>query len=552
MIVNSENIEFGYELISVLPHAYSLHLQGKLKGTVSGNDTDCLYYFSPKHSINKEERSWFNTPKVNTPNINIHKNYLDKKDWTPPPLKEQYKNDRFQFDKELLVITNRHNIEWEDRPINFFNEETLKELFDLLKNKYQLVYINIEGRPELYDYSKPIPLKDFELLKEYPEIINIHDLHKDNSDLSFNTLQLMLFANCKKYVTLNGGHAILAAYFGGESIIMSKYGKPQTKEILPQVNSFYRWYKDFSGQRVMHVENEKKLIEKVKTCYVNKEPIVNIIVRTSGRKRYFDTCIKSIQAQDYNNINIWVTIDNNDKYPIKYPVYPIYIDYAEISNLRERKENDGVFFHYNHYINIVQREINEGLIMYLDDDDQYNNSQVISKIVNEYKKGNELIFWRGKIGEKVFPTDDRWEKEPEIFKMSGFCFGFDSKYKKFADWRPYKRADYYCAKSLYENINKKGWINEILASTQNGSHAGMRVDKPEPNNNEVMKRNYVKVKILKDRIGTYKLKYKIGEEVEMSEAKAKQFILNGIAKEIGKAKPRKAQPGRVIKTKVKK
>ena len=135
MIVDSHNIEFGYELISVLPHAYSLHLQGKLTGTRSGNDTDCLYYFSPKHTINKELRDWHNTPKVNAPNIDIHKNYLVKEDWTPPPLKEKYQNDRFKFDKELVIICNRHNKEWNAEPINIFNEETLAELFDLLKDE---------------------------------------------------------------------------------------------------------------------------------------------------------------------------------------------------------------------------------------------------------------------------------------------------------------------------------------------------------------------------------------------------------------------------------
>ena len=64
MIVNSYNQEFGYELLSAIPHAYDLYLKGKLTQTISGKGSEPLYYFSPKHITNKEPRSWFNTDKA--------------------------------------------------------------------------------------------------------------------------------------------------------------------------------------------------------------------------------------------------------------------------------------------------------------------------------------------------------------------------------------------------------------------------------------------------------------------------------------------------------
>ena len=73
MKVDSENIEFGYELISVIPYAYYLHTKGKLTETRSGNDTESLYYFSPKHTINTNERAFGNIAKVQAPNKWIHK-----------------------------------------------------------------------------------------------------------------------------------------------------------------------------------------------------------------------------------------------------------------------------------------------------------------------------------------------------------------------------------------------------------------------------------------------------------------------------------------------
>jgi hypothetical protein len=47
-----------------------LHSKGMLEKTISAIDTECLYYFSPNHEINKEPRSWYNTPKAKgIPNV---------------------------------------------------------------------------------------------------------------------------------------------------------------------------------------------------------------------------------------------------------------------------------------------------------------------------------------------------------------------------------------------------------------------------------------------------------------------------------------------------
>ena len=477
MIVNSHNIEFGYELISALPYAYYLHSKGMLKKTISAVDTECLYYFSPNHEINKEPRSWYNTPKaVKIPNIDIHKPFLKKEQFLAPPLKKQYANKKYRFKKETVIICNRHNLEWGKAPINYFNLDTLKQMFEMLQDKYQIVYINVEGRKELYDNAPPMRLGDYDLLKKYPKVINIHDLKKDNKNISFNTLQLMLFANCKKYITMNGGHSILAAYFGGENIIMSKYGTPQTREINPGNNSFYRWYHEFGNQRIKHVPNEKKLLSAVKTQWVDKEPIVNILIRTSNRPNYFDNCIKSILEQTYKNVNIFCSIDNKDKYTIKYPVYPVNV--KKVTEIKDKAMSEyyGVKFPSNLYLNNLQEKVKEGLIMYLDDDDILTDSNSLKTIVDEYKKGNELIFWKIESNGRIIPSVKNWGKAPVSCDISGIGLAFDSKHKKHAMWEAYKRGDFRIATKLYNKIDKIKFIDEILTKTQNGNNSGNRED----------------------------------------------------------------------------
>ena len=513
MKIDSKNIEFGYELISVIPYAYYHYTQGNLKGTRSGNDSDPLYYFSPDHKINKEERKFENIRDVKYPNAFIHKPYLDKKEFCIPDYKKQFANKEFKFKKETVVICNRANIEWNYKMINYFDVETLRKLFDLLKDKYQIVYINVEGRKELYDNIVPKPIGDFELLKEYPEVINFHDLIKD----SWNEAQLKVFANCSKFITMNGGHSILASYFGGENIVMSKPGKIQSKELNKGVNSFYTFYHEFSGSRTVHVENETELLNRVKLQWIDKEPIVNILLRTSNRPGYFAECMKSIDEQTYKNINVFVSLDNDhDKYTIDSKCYPIRVIREDIKEVK--KENYGRPFPSNLYINELQKHVKDGLIIILDDDDKLSDKNTVKTIVNEYKKGNDLIFWRVNINDKIYPSDLNWTKEPVCGDISGIGFAFDSKYKY--EWEAYKLGDYRIAAKLYKNVKNKSYINKVLTQSQGeGNGFGLRLDKTDNNMN-------YKIKFVNAAKGS---KYKNGDIVELRSDIAIQFVRHGYA-----------------------
>ena len=255
-IVNSNCPEFGYELLGAIPYAYNLFLKGELGSTISAYDTSCLYFFSPDHTESSSMRSWDNMKKLwdtNFPNINIHRNELDWDSFSAPPFKEYYKDKSISFEKETLVIFNRYNYEWGKPPLNFLDIPTLTTLFDMLQDKYQIVYINIKGHPKYYDGVDPLDLGDDDLLKKYPKVISINDLIQKHSDLTYNEIQLRVFAKCEKYVSSNGGQLILSAYFGGENVIFSKY----CREMGPNVNSFYRWYHKLGGSVFQHVENYK-------------------------------------------------------------------------------------------------------------------------------------------------------------------------------------------------------------------------------------------------------------------------------------------------------
>jgi len=114
LTVNSFGIEFGYEMLSALPYAYCLHTEGLLEKTISVKDTRELYYFSQNHEEKDIQRSWHNMPdaiNAKIPNIYIHMVSLDWFRFKTPPYKEVFKNDRFKYDKPILVITNKYNVD---------------------------------------------------------------------------------------------------------------------------------------------------------------------------------------------------------------------------------------------------------------------------------------------------------------------------------------------------------------------------------------------------------------------------------------------------------
>jgi glycosyltransferase involved in cell wall biosynthesis len=465
-IVNSNCPEFGYELLSAVPYAYNLYLKGELESTISAYDTSCLYFFSPKHTESGCMRSWDNMRKLwntNFPNINIHRNELDWDSFSAPPFKEFYKDKSISFEKETLVIFNRYNYEWGKPPLNFLDIPTLTSLFNMLQDKYQIVYINIKGHKKYYDGVDPMDLGDDELLKKYPKVISINGLIDKHPDLTYNEIQLRVFANCEKYISSNGGQLILSAYFGGENIIFSKY----CRELGPNINSFYRWYNKLGDGVFQHVDNYKDLIQLVKEKWVENKPMINILVRTSGRPKYFDGCINSIYNQTYKNWNIIVGVDDNESKKYVQPTKSrmIQYDYHNLKKMESPKGDDyGIYFTYNLYLNDLQNEVKYGYIMYLDDDDALYDNESLMNIVNNITNEDEFLMWRVKFPDRLVPSDKNFGNEPVIRDISGIGYAFHHKHK--IDWEPFKRGDYRVAKKLYGKIPKKIYINKPLTKLQ--------------------------------------------------------------------------------------
>jgi hypothetical protein len=108
------------------------------------------------------------------------------------------------------------------------------------------------------DTVDTLDLGEWDLVKKH-DIVTIQDLKHDGID--YNTLQMMLYANCDKFITVQGGTSILASYFGGQNIIFARKGMEVKKGI------YDRWYHMFGGSEIHHVKKYSELKKVVSLRY---------------------------------------------------------------------------------------------------------------------------------------------------------------------------------------------------------------------------------------------------------------------------------------------
>ncbi|MCC9138817.1 hypothetical protein ACFSKU_09655 [Pontibacter silvestris] len=258
--------EFQQELLFVLPFAYWHHLNGTLYKTVGCTGTKDLYFFSKNHEERFIKREWpdyYNDTSFEVPNM-AHSITFSYKKWARVPLKEHYVNDVFVFEKPILVIANKYNIEWDQQPLNYFDVKTLDRIIRYNRDKYQIVY----NRPSLgqivSDNSDILDLNEIAWLRqEHPDVILMKDLYckYEKSVNSFNHFQLMLYANCDRFISVHGGTAALASYFGGKNIILSKSG------IEHHFNEFHSIFTALSGTEIYHAKTEAEVLKYLNEHY---------------------------------------------------------------------------------------------------------------------------------------------------------------------------------------------------------------------------------------------------------------------------------------------
>src|SRR5690606_22610114 len=123
-----------------------------------------------------------------------------------------YQNDMIKFEKPILLIANKYNMEWDLPPLNFLDIPTLDSLVLQFREKYQIIYNRPLNNQITTDNSDILDLNEYKwLTNKYPEVILMNDLFETYREKvnNFNHLQLMVYANCNHFISVHGGTAAL-------------------------------------------------------------------------------------------------------------------------------------------------------------------------------------------------------------------------------------------------------------------------------------------------------------------------------------------------------
>lgn len=259
--------EFDQELRYVLPFAYWHHLNGTLQQTISSSNTKPFYFFSENHTEKYQKRVWqAGYDYYDVPNM-THSPTFSFKKWARVPLKKHYKNDRFVFGKPILVIANKYNIEWDKPPVNFLDIPALDRIVSTFKQSYQIIYNRPLSSQIVVDNSEIMDLNEHAWLrKNHPEVILMNDLHEQHrsSVTNFNHLQLLVYANCNRFISMHGGTAALASYFEGINIILSHPGGGMEHHF----NEYDTIFPALSGAKILHAKNTADVFQYLDQHYV--------------------------------------------------------------------------------------------------------------------------------------------------------------------------------------------------------------------------------------------------------------------------------------------
>jgi len=287
MIIKS-NPEFGIELALVIPYAYYLHTQGKLKTVVTSKGMQPFYYFCDNvreefniRTIDNEAAGLYNIPNpwIHHNALKVFKKgysllskedqirangVLDYTEWKCPPYSEYYKNNNFNFKKPLVFITNKYNIEHGEEPFGFFDIQCLYDIFSYLTERgYCVVYkraTNKEGFAiDQNEHNTIISnlrgiqanvegvglINDHELTKFFDDVYLIDDLIKKD----YNKTQLEIMAQAEGFISVCGGNSVLSSCFGKPVISYVHKGK----ELRPGYFSDDSYFKQLSNADITPV-----------------------------------------------------------------------------------------------------------------------------------------------------------------------------------------------------------------------------------------------------------------------------------------------------------
>jgi glycosyltransferase involved in cell wall biosynthesis len=231
-------------------------------------------------------------------------------------------------------------------------------------------------------------------------------------------------------------------------------------------------------------------VEKELPIVTKEKPLINIIVRTHNRPKYFLKCLRSIMATCYNPRIVHVIVDNNES--LKYAQTAVqngmansvsmananftdnrFGSFAELKALGICKNNSDEKKHrYDLYLNDKLRDIEQGWIFFLDDDKEITSSRTLDNISERLTEDDIMLVGQHRMKSRLLPDGDLWGVLP--FKRAHIdmsCFIFNVKHKELCHFDGHGAGDWRTAKRMAEVLRVE-WLREPFTTADNDGNSG--------------------------------------------------------------------------------
>lgn len=200
-------------------------------------------------------------------------------------------------------------------------------------------------------------------------------------------------------------------------------------------------------------------------------PLLNILIRTGGRPLYFKRLMDNIRSQSYKNYRLIVSADSEeaDKYVKAEGITPVMV--------LPMQKSEQYSFPWNLYLNRLMEEVENGWVMFMDDDDQYADSSTFQLISANLPDEKSMLVWRLQFPDgRYVPAIEYLGKTPFTRKQIAMpCFAFHSKWINRVKFDGNRAGDFRFANQLQEFLNVE-WLNLPLIKLDNFGNAGNRKD----------------------------------------------------------------------------
>jgi hypothetical protein len=279
--------EFGLELALGITYAHWLHERGELEGVRTVKGMKPFYYFcdnveevydhrtidNASAGLDSLPNNWIHhCPRIKSPN-----GVLDYSKWSIPPYKTHFSTDKFKFDKPMIFVSNRYNVEHGQPPMGYFDIPFLYEVFNhLTESGYGVIYkrpknnefpldqneangLNMGYRDIVADVEGVGNITDYQLTEFYDDVILMDDLIKSTDTNTYNEIQLQVLSKVSGFVTMGGGGSLLCSMFGVPNISYFNASAECKREGYFGPDNYYRKMSDHDFYPVLDwVEDVKE------------------------------------------------------------------------------------------------------------------------------------------------------------------------------------------------------------------------------------------------------------------------------------------------------